>query len=646
MAEEIVHKLKQNIAAVIGDALQPLDRQLFDQAELIIPETISDEERKALIISLTTLLPTIQQDPAPATRLLEKLLATHSYREISALLGSASLVDGLAVGEHMIAFNGLILAILEKATTNYADAASVATPLETLLALIRLWLSTSDTGIASRASYILVDLLRVDLPTSQGGGSLEGAGGQGLVWKRIFGDRNVYATLFEACSLGKSSTLNLSKSQTTLAQARLMEWLPRVAKLDWNHISQSHHPDVESTFADGGSLLEFAALRMVDTKDDILMYRCLIDFYSELLLSTRSNHHDASSAVDSPGLLFLISHGLHMKTAAMYLQLPGTGPVDPVETMFLYGPAARYLATYASQYPAHFLASQMPAQVLQRLRTSLDLSPARWAHSETPLNDLHLLASLPRRALINDSIGANWSQNPLSFLPPKPTNPDVLNTLATIFHGPEDEVVFSLASPTSHLVPQSTSEKREEAINARALYYHYLAHNPNFHADLVSHAEVLALKDLALAAIHTISSIITATWPTQQEKHDSTPDLPTITTPSRTSPSTALATPPTGHEAILAPPALEHILPYLLKPAKTFANLVGGGRGDVESAAWQVAAAKFGAVEALAGRLRMEVTKRPGVGFEEILATVEKRIRDGVMTVEGEVGGRVAVMEL
>jgi hypothetical protein len=42
----------------------------------------------------------------------------------------------------------------------------------------------------------------------------------------------------------------------------------------------------------------------------------------------------------------------------------------------------------------------------------------------------------------------------------------------------------------------------------------------------------------------------------------------------------------------------------------------------------------------------MEVTKRPGVGFEEILATVEKRIRDGVMTVEGEVGGRVAVMEL
>jgi hypothetical protein len=575
---------------------------------------------------------------------LEKLLATHSYGEISALLGSTSLVDGLAVGEHMVAFNGLILAILEKATANAADAATVATPLETLLSLIRLWLCTNDTGIASRASYILLDLLRVDLPSQQADGALEGSGGQGLVWKRIFGDRNVYATLFEACSLSKSSSLNLSKSQTTLAQARLMEWLPRVAKLDWSCITKSHHPDVETTFANGGSLLDFAALHMVDTKDDILMYRCLIEFYSELLLSTRSNHTDASTAADSPGLLFLISHGLHIKTAAMYLQLPGSGPIDPVETMFLYGPAARYLATYASQYPAHFLASQMPAQILERLRTSLDLSPAKWAHSESPLNDLHLLTSLPRRALINDLTGPNWNQNPLSFLPSKPTNPDVLNTLATIFHGPDDEIVFSPSSPST--TSQAISAQREEAINARALYYHYLAQNPSFHADLVSHADVLALKDLALAAIHTIRSLVTATWPSDTEKNDSTPDLLTSTIATRASPSIALTTPPTGHEAILAPPALEHILPYLLKPARTFANLVGGGRGDVESAAWQVAAAKFAAIEALAARLRVEVGRRPGAGFEEILTTVEKRISEGVMRVEAEVGGRVAVMEL
>jgi hypothetical protein len=644
MAEGIVHKLKQNIAAVIADALTPLDRQLFDQAELIIPETASEDDRKAIIVSLTTLLPTIQQDPAPATRLLEKLLATHSYGEISALLGSTSLVDGLAVGEHMVAFNGLILAILEKATTNSADAATVATPLETLLSLIRLWLCTSDTGIASRASYILLDLLRVDLPSQQADGTLESTGGQGLVWKRIFGDRNVYATLFEACSLNRASSLSLTKSQTTLAQARLMEWLPRVAKLDWSCITKSHHPDVESIFSNGGSLLEFAALRMVDTRDDILMYRCLIDFYSELLLSTRSNHTDASTAADSPGLLFLISHGLHVKTAAMYLQLPGTGPIDPVETMFLYGPAARYLATYASQYPAHFLASQMPAQILQRLRTSLDLSAAKWAHSETPLNDLHLLASLPRKALINDLTGTNWSQNPLSFLPTKPTNPDVLNTLATIFHGPDDEIVYNLSSsgPSPSTTAQAMSAQREEAINARALYYHYLSHNPSFHADLVSHADVIAIKPLALASIHTIHTLIKASWPSVPDINDSTPSLPTTIFRS----SAPLATPPTGHEAILAPPALEHILPYLLKPARTFANLVGGGRGDVESAAWQVAAAKFAAIEALASRLRVEVTQRPGVGFEEILATVEKRIGEGVMSVEGEVGGRVAVMEL
>ena len=103
---------------------------------------------------------------------------------------------------------------------------------------------------------------------------------------------------------------------------------------------------------------------------------------------------------DSVGLQYLITHGIHVRMLAIYLQLPGA-QLDAVETMFLYGPAAKYLATYASDYPQHFLASQMPRQINERLIHALDMSPGRWAHaSDAPTHDLFLARSLPRKAFV------------------------------------------------------------------------------------------------------------------------------------------------------------------------------------------------------------------------------------------------------
>lgn len=578
------------------------------------------DQKVALVVSLSALLPTLQQDPSPAVNLLLRLVKDYSYGDILKL-GSVPFTDGLAVGEYMVSFNRLILTILEKATHNAADAASVAGLLDTVLALVRLWLCTSDTGVASQASQVLLDLLKVDQEIKDPDARLP-AGGQGLIWKRIFGDRHVYRTFFEACSLTGPSDVKLSKNERTLAQARLMEWLPKVGAMDWDAISRGHHADVESQYK-CESLLEFAVSRMVDTKDDVLMHQCLINFFSDILNATKPTIRLPGSATDSAGLRYLIAQGVHSRTTALYVQLPGV-QLDPLESMFLYGPAANYIATYASAYPEHFIASQLPKQVSDRLGAALNLSAAKWAHAESPKHDLHLLASLPRRALLATSGTEGWRSSPLSLLPSKATNPDVLNTLATVFHGPPRDVTFQ---PGSTL--EADPGTKQEAAEARALYYNYLANNQRFWSDILTHADTVALKDLALAAINCLTSVITANW-----SEEPSPSVPT-----------SIATPASGHLAILSPPALEYTLPYLLKPPQTFANLVGG-RGDTESAAYKIAIAKFDALRAFNSRLMVQVEQTPGEGYEDILATINKRLAEGPLSREGEVGDRIGTLEL
>ncbi|CAK3815111.1 Hypothetical predicted protein [Lecanosticta acicola] len=620
MAQNVLNRITDNINAATDDPTVQLDQRLFEEAELVLPETLQSEQKHDLVVSLSALLPTLQQDPSPAVNLLLRLVNDYKYGDILKL-GNVPFTDGLAVGEHMVSFNKLILALLQKATHNAADAASVAGMLDTVLALVRLWLCTSDTGVASQASQILLDLLKVDQEIKNPDTRLP-SGGQGLVWKRIFGDRDVHRTFFEACSLTGPSPYKLSKSRRTLAQARLMEWLPKVGAMDWNAISRSHHSDVDAEYK-AESLLEFAVLKMVDIKDDVLMHQCLINFFSDILDSTKPAIRLHGSATDSVGLRYLITHGVHARTTSLYLQLPGT-QLDPLESMFLYGPAGNYIATYASSYPEHFLASQTPKQVNERLGAALGLSAAKWAHAESPKHDLHLLASLPRRALLDTSGTQGWRSSPLSLLPSKATNSDVLNTLATVFHGPPRDVTYQAGSSL-----EQDSATKQEAAEARALYFHYLAHNPRFWNDVTTHADTVALKDLALAAINCLTAVITANW-----SEEPSPSLP-IT----------IATPASGHLAILSPPALEYTLPYLLKPPQTFANLVGG-RGDPESSAYTIASAKFDALQAFHSRLIVQVEQSPGEGYEDILATMNKRLAEGPLSREGEVGGRIGTLDM
>ena len=71
-----------------------------------------------------------------------------------------------------------------------------------------------------------------------------------------------------------------------------------------------------------------------------------------------------------------------------------------------------------------------------------------------------------------------------------------------------------------------------------------------------------------------------------------------------------------------------------------------GGRGDAESSAYKIASAKFDALRALNSRLMVQVEQQPGQGYEDILATISKRLAEGPMSREGEVGGRIGTLEL
>lgn len=331
--EVLIERLSAHLQDVQASPSTPLDQEMLLEAELVLPGNVSRQQSIALIAQASVLLESLQQDPTPLVNLLLRLLEPFSFGDILSFDPPVAFEAGLAVVDYMAPFNRLILTLLEKATYKSSDAAIVATQPATVLALVRLWLCTADTGIASQASSVLLRLLRVDQEVQASVDDHLPIKGQGLVWKRLFGDKDVYETFFAACCLNGASKLELSKSQRTLAQARLLEWLPAVGSLDWSCISRSHHADIESQHSSSGGLLQFAALDMVDRKDDVLMHICLIDFYSALLMAVKESN-PASAKTSSVSLEFLVSHGLHARSSAYYLH-PRDPSHDPLDARFL-----------------------------------------------------------------------------------------------------------------------------------------------------------------------------------------------------------------------------------------------------------------------------------------------------------------------
>ncbi len=592
----------------------------------LLPEAIDESDRDTLLNQLSGLLPLLQHDPTPVTDLIDRLISPtrYDFSRVLSITPPVDFVAGLAAPSPPV--NTTTLNLLQKAQHRIGDVGIVAGKADVVGALVRLWLCSQDTAVARLAHDVISGLLQAEVESHEDTVSTQGK----WMWRRMFRDRDIYGSMFSICSLitagqdGQSS-----KRDKTVAQARLLDMILRI---DGDMVRQSQIPEIEKQYGvNEGGLLHFAAIHMVDYRNDVLMHVNLLDFYAMYLSGKQKMLSQRSEQITNPStqpsnfpLDFLRQHHIHQRALAYYLD---SDAQDPVDVSFLYGRSANYLSTWASIYPNDFLEPRVVEATLGRLLNVLrNVSPGQWAQGRAPKDDLHVVASLPRVVLIP----RRQSPSPLFLIPSKPANPDAFLTLALIFNGSLDS-----ASETSNT---------ENAV-ARALYYLYMEQHPEFWRQVVTAAETVALKEVALAALSLMTAVITAHWgllPSTTSSSDTSFALPTEHALANKCHAPSL--PATGIEAIMTEPAIGIVIPYLLKPAQTFSNLVGGGRGDVESAAYKVAVAKHETLIQLHEKLKDWVGNHSEA--QQMLATVARRVAQGPMGGTSEVGGRVGTMEL
>lgn len=187
------------------------------------------------------------------------------------------------------------MTVIEKAARSPSDTAILSIMKGVVESFLRTWLSTPHVEVGEKATKALGDLLEVDCDRRSINTRMNGMDlaprtppGQGLLWRRIFQDRDIYDLIFSLCSFETIGTGEdrIDKRQKSLAQARLLRVLPRLAALDFHTISHTNFPDIEARYGlqEGEQgILWFAATDMVNKEEDMLMHITVIDFFAEFL---------------------------------------------------------------------------------------------------------------------------------------------------------------------------------------------------------------------------------------------------------------------------------------------------------------------------------------------------------------------------
>ncbi|KAI9837658.1 MAG: hypothetical protein M1837_002918 [Sclerophora amabilis] len=675
--------IRAHLRQVVEDPSFRLDQKLIETFQAQLTDTNLKPLIPSLLPQLLTSLPSLREDPESLVSLIVQVARPLSFTSaLSYVDGASSLAEALR--SPITSINLLAIEFLHKAASSSSDAAIVAGMKDVVHELVAVFLN-HDTAASVAAQRTLQDLLAADFQDGIAEGSIPSFTGvtsgqesrhhgQGLMWRRLFEDRDVYQLFYSLTSSGTDPSTNIrpDRKQRTVSQTRLMGLLPFIVRLDFRAATQSHCPDVEKAhgLANGEGLLDFACVHMVDTKDDVLVHVNLIDFYTTILdmrvspnLSISPRNASLSCSPNSSAALdFLISRKVHERASKFYLY-PDDPGIDPLDKSFLTSRSANYLATYSSRYPFHLLSAMstdgstlLVQQIQTRITQALD-SASIQRGQQSAAHDLHLLASIPRSALLphvppgsisRDAWEAwdTWQRSPVSRIPIKHTHEDFLKTLAVLFHGPVDiPQTITYPSAVSRIGEDSHMEYfNNEASAARALYILYTNHNPLLYVHLVEHAEKVALSETALAGISLMSAVFTANWaplPQTPPGVESPFSLPTEEQlKSIVRASTWVNMPRNGLEALLCPPGRNTILKYLISPPKTFSNLVGG-RGDVESAAYKVAVAKFDVLLKV-----RDMLKRYLDDDAELRSVVNAAITRGPWGNEGTVGGHIGTLEL
>lgn len=587
-------------------------------------EIIPENDRDIILDQLSELIPTLEQDPSPVTNLIELLTRPQSYTfsRVLNIKPKVDFVSGLSTS--LVPINLISLHLVQKASQNKADAGLFAASIDTIAALFKLWLSTPDTAVAQKALTVILALLHAD------GAQLQSEPfHQSLVWRRVFRDRDIYGLMFSICSRTTAGEEGqMSMRSKTVAQARLLDLL---LKIDCELVRSSQIPEIETRYGvESGGIMEFAAVHMVNYEDDMIMHNTLIDFFANLILTG-----------SQPTLDFLIDHGLHDRIISYYIEPQKHSSLDLV---YIYSRTADYISNYSLNFGAHLIQRQsILKSILLRLSTIFDkLSSNRQV--QTQPHDLHVLVSLPLNSLLPQS----FVDSPFLLLHANLGDADILKTLATVFRGRTQQ--RSSHDPLANGSQEVNACGSKENQAARVLYFLYLNKYPIFWKQITQAAETLVLKDVALAAIEVINAVITANWeplpaesPGNSQEH--TFALPTEQELAQKCHSAAPSMPSSGILAILSSPAVETLVPYLIRPAQTFNNLVGG-TGDSESAAFNVAVAKYEVLKTFHRRIQGLGLAHDTFHIHDILAQVEARIAQGPMGGITAVGGRIATLDL
>jgi hypothetical protein len=292
----VLADLSTHLQTIESEPATQLDTDLLEQCELFTstPEYQSRfwTETRPLFLQIAALLPQLQQDPTPLVHFIIKLAAPYRFEDIKD-------VDfEIALDLQATPFHGLILSLLSKATESGADTQALANRPGVVAAIVRLWLCTQDTRVATQAEDLLVSLLKASRnePLSIRGEDTAHAYGTGPMWRRLFNDQDIRSLYYHHTFLMElSSPVQpiLSKRNKTIAQARLLAWLPRVGAIHWDTLVASHTIDVEREvgLSNDQGLLHYAATKMVNKDDDVVMYMTLIDFYSVLITTIKTTPH-------------------------------------------------------------------------------------------------------------------------------------------------------------------------------------------------------------------------------------------------------------------------------------------------------------------------------------------------------------------
>ncbi|KAJ4322829.1 hypothetical protein N0V94_002210 [Neodidymelliopsis sp. IMI 364377] len=614
----VLADLSAHLQTVESDPSTQLNSELLEQCELFTstPEYRARtwKDTQPLFLQIAALLPQLHQNPSPLVHFITKLADPYRFEDIK------DIDFEIALDLQATPFHGLILSLLEKATVSSIDTQALANRPGVVAAVVRLWLCTQNTGIATQAEDLLTSLLKNSKndPVSIGGEDTRHVYGTGPMWRRLFNDQDICSLYYHHTSLRKLQSPPspiLSRRDKTIAQARLLSWLPRVGSMHWDTLVASHTIEVEREIglSEGQGLLHYATTKMVDTEDDMLMYMTLINFFSILITTVKTTphltHYDSSLSLD-----FLQDQGIHKQLIEFH-----TTDNPGVEHSFLSSRTAKYISDYASTYPENFENSPEMTTIRDHVHRNIRKCEA---------STLSIIASMPRSTLIpRRGSSFTWEDCIILDMPVTRTNQDALKTLATVLHGPpKEEIVF----PQVETLGSDTDRTRIESAFARLLTALFINHKSNTFSDIISHADTIAMKENALAALALLRALITSSWSSE----------PIAGIPADDSTYARLSSfPKTGLDLILDPSISGGVLPALLKPATSFSNLVGG-RGDAENAAYQVATAKFDVLKALGRQLE------ENGGREDVLFMVKRRINEGLWGVSGGVGSRIGTLEL